>query len=72
MLDMGIIKVEVNLSELTQAIESFRRDRLQALEALGSEIRLGVEQYELMPALNDHPKFVECLREVVLFKMGSL
>lgn len=45
MLDMGIIKVEVNLSELTQAVESFRRDRLQALEALGSEIRLGVSRF---------------------------
>jgi len=31
---------------------------------------LVVEQYELMPALNDHPLFVECLREVVLSKLS--
>ena len=24
----------------------------------------GVQQFELMPALNDHPKFIECLADL--------
>ena len=39
MLDMGIIKVEVNLSELKSAIESFRETRKQFFEVIATEIR---------------------------------
>jgi putative transposase len=45
MLDMGIIKIEINLSELTQAVESFQKNRRQALESLGKEIREGVSRF---------------------------
>lgn len=44
MLDMGIIKVELNLSELHQALEGFRRNRLKAFESLTREVRLAVSQ----------------------------
>ncbi len=42
MLDMGIIKLEINLSELTQAVEAFRSHRMKALEAVTSEIKQSV------------------------------
>ncbi len=47
-------------------------ETLYELKKLYGELAqsLGVEQYELMPALNDHPLFVECLREVVLSKLS--
>lgn len=45
MLDMGIIKIEINLSELTQAVELFQKNRRQALEGLGKEIREGVSRF---------------------------
>lgn len=41
-VDMGIIKVEVSLPEATQAIEEFRRNRIQAFEALSSELKSAV------------------------------
>jgi len=45
MLDMGIIKIELNLSELTQAVEVFSKNRRQALEGLGKDIREGVSRF---------------------------
>ena len=42
MLDMGIIKVEVNLSELTSQLEEFRRNRLKAFEAITHDLRSAV------------------------------
>lgn len=45
MRDMGIIKVEVNLSELTSAVDGFRRDRIKALEQVGLDIKLGVSRF---------------------------
>lgn len=45
MLDMGIIKIEINLSELTQTVELFQKSRRQALESLGKEIREGVSRF---------------------------
>ena len=41
---MGIIKVEIKLSELASAIEAFKQDRLTALEHLTCEIRESVGQ----------------------------
>lgn len=37
--DMGIIKVEINLSELSQALETFKRNRLKAFETLTMEVK---------------------------------
>lgn len=42
MLDMGIIKVEVNVSELTQTLDEFRKNRMKALNAITSDIRMAV------------------------------
>jgi transposase-like protein len=42
MLNMGIIKVEVNLAEFTQTLDQFRRNRMRALDAITSDIRSAV------------------------------
>lgn len=42
---MGIIKVEVKIPELVQALESFKENRIQALEVLTHEIRKGVGDF---------------------------
>ncbi len=42
MQDMGIIKVEVNLAELTQTLDQFRRNRMRALDTITSDIRSAV------------------------------
>lgn len=41
-LKMGIIKVEVSLPEAAQAIEEFGRNRIQAFEAIASELKTAV------------------------------
>ena len=43
-------------------------ETLYELKKLYGELAtsLGVEQYELMPALNGHPNFIECLKEKVI------
>ena len=41
-LKMGIIKVEVSLPEAAQAIEEFGRNRIQAFEAITSELKTAV------------------------------
>lgn len=41
-LSMGIIKVEVSLPEATQALEAFGRNRIQAFEAMTSELKSAV------------------------------
>ena len=42
---MGIIKVEIKVPELVQALESFKENRATALEALTNEIRHGVSDF---------------------------
>lgn len=44
-LQMGIIKIEVKVPELVQALESFKDNRIAALEALSHEIREGVSGF---------------------------
>ena len=39
---MGIIKVEIKIPELVHALESFKENRVHALEVLSQEIRNGV------------------------------
>lgn len=41
-INMGIIKVEVSIAEVTKAVEAFKANRLRALEAFSSEVRLAV------------------------------
>jgi putative transposase len=41
-VDMGIIKVVVNVPEAVQAIESFRKNRVQAFEAIANELKAAV------------------------------
>src|SRR5579872_6578404 len=41
-LQMGIIKVEIKIPELVQALESFKENRVKSLEILSREIRSGV------------------------------
>lgn len=41
-LNMGIIKVEVNIAELTSVVEAFKANRLQALESFTTEIKSAV------------------------------
>ena len=50
---------------------SFVTDHIETLHEINIEIRqeaeyLGIEQFEIMPALNDSPKFIQCLKELVL------
>lgn len=42
---MGIIKVEIKVPELVQALESFKENRVTALETLSNEIRHGVSDF---------------------------
>jgi hypothetical protein len=41
-LTMGIIKIEVSVPEAVQALEEFRKNRIQALDAISGEIRTAV------------------------------
>lgn len=41
-INMGIIKVEVNIAELTTAVEAFKANRLRALESFTVEVRSAV------------------------------
>ena len=49
---------------------AFVTDHIETLHEINIDVRkhammLGVQQFELMPALNDHPKFIECLADMV-------
>lgn len=44
MPEMGIIKIEINLAELGKAVDTFKRNRLQALEHLSQDIKTAVSQ----------------------------
>jgi len=44
-LQMGIIKIEVKVPELVQALEIFKENRVAALETLTTEIREGVSSF---------------------------
>lgn len=41
-LGMGIIKVEISLPEAAQALEAFKRNRIQAFEAMATELKSAV------------------------------
>jgi ferrochelatase len=49
---------------------AFVTDHIETLHEINIDVRKhamsrGVQQFELMPALNDHPKFIECLTDLV-------
>jgi ferrochelatase len=49
---------------------AFVTDHIETLHEINIDARKhavirGVQQFELMPALNDHPKFIECLTDLV-------
>ena len=48
---------------VTEHIETLHEINIEARE---EAIHLGVEQFEMMPALNDSPKFIECLKALVM------
>jgi ferrochelatase len=50
---------------------AFVTDHIETLHEINIEVRrhaitAGVQQFELMPALNDHPRFIECLADLVI------
>lgn len=53
----------VPVAFVTEHIETLHEINIEARERA---IRLGVKQFEMMPALNDHPKFITCLKNLVL------
>jgi ferrochelatase len=49
---------------------AFVTDHIETLHEINIEVRAhamsqGVQQFELMPAINDHPKFIDCLADLV-------
>jgi protoporphyrin/coproporphyrin ferrochelatase len=49
---------------------AFVTDHIETLHEINIDVRKhaivqGVQQFELMPALNDHPRFIECLTDLV-------
>jgi ferrochelatase len=50
---------------------AFVTDHIETLHEINIEAReeaeqFGIEHFELMPALNDHPKFIQCLADLVM------
>jgi ferrochelatase len=50
---------------------AFVTDHIETLHEINIDVRKhalsrGVQQFELMQALNDHPKFIECLTDLVI------
>jgi ferrochelatase len=50
---------------------AFVTDHIETLHEINIDARAhamirGVQQFELMPGLNDHPKFIECLEDLVV------
>jgi ferrochelatase len=55
---------------------AFVTDHIETLHEINIDVRRhamahGVQQFELMPALNDHPKFIQCLAELVQAQLVS-
>jgi ferrochelatase len=50
---------------------AFVTEHIETLHEINIETReeaehFGIEQFEMMPALNDHPKFIQCLADLVM------
>jgi protoporphyrin/coproporphyrin ferrochelatase len=55
---------------------AFVTDHIETLHEINIEVRKhakahGIQQFELMPALNDHPKFIQCLVELVRSQLSA-
>jgi ferrochelatase len=55
---------------------AFVTDHIETLHEINIDVRRhamahGVQQFELMPALNNHPKFIQCLAELVQAQLAS-
>ncbi len=55
---------------------AFVTDHIETLHEINIEVRkhaqaLGVRQFEMAPAINDHPKFIECLADLVSDRIAS-
>jgi len=57
----------VPISFVTEHIETLYEIDIEAREQAA---RLGFEQFEVMPALNDSPLFIQCLADLVLKTVG--
>jgi ferrochelatase len=53
---------------VTEHIETLHEINIEAREHAEQH---GIKQFEMMPALNDHPKFIACLTELVLARVHS-
>ncbi len=55
---------------------SFVTDHIETLHEINIDVRghamaYGIEQFEVMPALNDHLKYIQCLAELVQAQLAS-
>jgi ferrochelatase len=55
---------------------AFVTDHIETLHEINIDVRRhamahGVQQFELTPALNDHPKFIQCLAELIQAQLAS-
>jgi ferrochelatase len=60
--------IVIPIAFVTEHIETLHEINLEAREHAK---QCGVEQFEMMPALNDHPKFIACLTDLVLARIHS-
>ena len=60
--------VVIPISFVTEHIETLHEIDL---DARAQAAKLGFQQFEMMPALNDSPKFIQCLADLVLKTVGA-
>jgi ferrochelatase len=58
----------IPIAFVTEHIETLHEINMEAREEAK---HLGIEQFEMMPALNDHPKFIACLVDLVIKTISS-
>ena len=58
----------VPIAFVTEHIETLHEIDMEARE---HALRLGIQRFEMMPALNDAPKFIACLVDLVMKKIAS-
>jgi ferrochelatase len=58
----------VPIAFVTEHIETLHEINIEARE---EAMQLGVEQFEMMPALDDHPRFIKCLADLVVRKLTA-
>ncbi len=58
----------IPIAFLTEHIETLHEINI---EARAEAAKLGFKRFEMMPALNDHPKFIKCLADLVIKKSSG-